>query len=68
MSIDPISLTFAITAIIISVVGHVKLSKCSDCMEIQMKDDVNDKRIESIIAKVLKANDQNTIMKLEEAV
>ena len=39
MSVDPVSLTVAILALASSIVGHIRYSKCGNCIEVEMADD-----------------------------
>lgn len=38
MAIDIISLTIALSSLIIGIVSHIKHSKCLNCIDIEMKD------------------------------
>ena len=37
MSVDPISLTIALTSLFLGITSYIRSSKCSNCLEIEMK-------------------------------
>lgn len=61
MSVDPLSLTLAITAMIIGIVAHVRHSKCSNC-EVDFKDD------SPKVIYAMPEKDQKVTHKLESAI
>lgn len=37
MTIDPVTLTIALTSLVVGVVSYIRSSKCSNCFEIEMR-------------------------------